>query len=638
MATTQVTLNKAVNSNPFAGMRATRTLFQSLTKADSINDVLLNEAYAECDTHEKKELFWSLAFAVGDITSRQHNIFHGKTKDNGGNSNREGFAKILRWTWKNHRNQFVQFLHQHLFEEFTCFDHLLVNRVQTSKNNVVAVKTVFDDPEYRKTIVNYLAMVIRGKDSSAKMSLAKFLSLPRLAPRKGHKKMLDETKQLMSYKIQVLKALSDEMGWDYKVNGSYINFKGYREWRKELIQNLESVLFSTGRIKGFDKETFFKWLEALPAQARFRVKNRVLYSEVVVFDLETGGLSKENYETNAEDIKPTKISKYPQLKEWYLEWEKHKENKQKEQRVLEEKVRQGQASDADKIRLEKVKKAAKVNVGATSFADIYQDIKCDNIDELKVESFLNKVNLPYNSLVIIDSSGSMKGEAFNLATFLAAVCLYKNPDDAGRNLLGMFDEDSRWYGCIDKEVALAPNSIYRMTGMVNRVAPRPFIDPMKSFIENYTDFKKFVYTEGPRCACTHISQIPEGLHDAVRRDPSLLDTLKNFPIWTIISDYEWNNMRTPAESMKQFMDKCEEYFGYRPFIVAIDANRNCIYGRGDTNEDLYTIENVIYIPDNPGLIEQFLVNFKDMDTYDAYAPLQSMYRSNRYELIRQNVI
>lgn len=38
---------------------------------------------------------------------------------------------------------------------------------------------------------------------------------------------------------------------------------------------------------------------------------------------------------------------------------------------------------------------------------------------------MTKVNLPYNSLVIIDDSDSMGGSPFNFATFLASVCLCK---------------------------------------------------------------------------------------------------------------------------------------------------------------------------------------------------------------------
>jgi hypothetical protein len=50
------------------------------------------------------------------------------------------------------------------------------------------------------------------------------------------------------------------------------------------------------------------------------------------------------------------------------------------------------------------------------------------------------------------------------------------------------------------------------------------------------------------------------------------------------------------------------------------------------------IDNLIYIPSNPAQIEQFLTNFKDMDVFDVYTPLQSLHRSNRYELIRVNTL
>lgn len=53
----------------------------------------------------------------------------------------------------------------------------------------------------------------------------------------------------------------------------------------------------------------------------------------------------------------------------------------------------------------------------------------NNIDSLSVESFVqNKVNLPYNNLIIIDESGLMQGKPFNFACFLAAVLLNRCKD------------------------------------------------------------------------------------------------------------------------------------------------------------------------------------------------------------------
>ena len=85
------------------------------------------------------------------------------------------------------------------------------------------------------------------------------------------------------------------------------------------------------------------------------------------------------------------------------------------------------------------------------------------------------------------------------------------------------------------------------------------------------------------------------------------------------------------------MRKCQRYFGFKPYIVAIDVysgwgSRTASIGRFEG------IENMIYIPANIAQIEQFLTNFKDMDIMDIYTPLQSLFRSNRYDIVRENVI
>ena len=124
--------------------------------------------------------------------------------------------------------------------------------------------------------------------------------------------MLPQTKELMKAKAKFLEELSKRMNWPYKIEGNILNFKGYREWRKEYNSTLESVLFSTGKIKDFDEIQFLEWLDRIPAQARFRVRNRIMFEKEGTF-------------------------KYPKLKEWYEKWEKYKEEKQAEQRVLKRK-------------------------------------------------------------------------------------------------------------------------------------------------------------------------------------------------------------------------------------------------------------------------------------------------------------
>jgi hypothetical protein len=603
----EVKLNKS-NNNPFYGLRNCLKLFQCV--GGTITTSLLDDCWNEVkDSKEQRQMFFSILFSVGDITARQHNIFKGVKKDSGGNANRAGFYVIFDWLRVNHRDQFIQFLNQGLFNEYTCFDLLFRSRIKTKGAKVLAVYDIFADTWYRDKLVEFVYGVINGTNPFNKMLVAKFLTIPRLSKRAGHKQMLPQTKQVMEHKTAFLIELSKLMGWEYSVEGVYANFKGYREWRKEYNGTLESVLFSTGKIKEFDQTQFITWLDKLPSQARFRVRNRVAYSRC------------------AEDT-----LKWPNLYTWYLEWEKYKEQKQAEQRVLEEKVRQGQASTEDVEKLQKVKKQAKVNVGATNFNELYDQIMRGNIDTLKLESFIqNKVNLPYNSLVIIDDSGSMSGAPFSFATFLAAVCLIKNPDDDGRNLLGFFGRSTRWFSYMDKEASDSPNSIMRRAA--TKSVPKPFVDPTKSFMENYKNINSFCQaTFGS--GWTDISTLIRSIKEALISMPQLVDALKSYPVWTIISDGEWNNLYSPEASVNDLLRQCESVLGFRPYIVAIDVTRN-----DRVNAERFSgIDNLMYIPSNPAQIEQLLTNFKDMDVFDVYTPLQSIYRSNRYELVRENTL
>lgn len=605
----EVKLNKS-NSNPFYGLRNCLKLFECV--GGTITEPLLDACWNEVkDNKEHRQLFFSILFSVGDITARQHNIFRGIKKDSGGNANRGGFYLIFDWLRANHKDQFIKFLNAGLFNEYTCFDLLFRSRIQTKGAKVLKVYDIFGDTWYREQLVKFVYSVINGTNPFNKMLVAKFLTIPRLSKRAGHKQMLPQTKAVMEHKTAFLVELSKLMGWEYYVKGVYANFKGYREWRKEYNGTLESVLFSTGKIKEFTKTQFLDWFDKLPSQARFRVKNRILYSKV----------------------KDTETLKWDKYVPWVKEWEEYKEKKQAEQRVLEEKVRQGQASAKDVEKLEKVKKQAKVNVGATSFNELYDQIMNGRVDGLKLEAFIqNKVNLPYNNLVIIDDSGSMSGRPFAFASFLAAVCLVKNPDDDGRNLVGLFGRDTRWFSYIDKETPNSRNSILRR-GSVATTVHKPFVDPTKSFMENYKQISSFLQATFYG-GWTDISTLIRSIKQALTGMPQLADAFKAYPVWTIISDGEWNNLPSPEASVNDLLRQCEQVLGFRPYIVAIDVTRN-----DRVNAERFSgIDNLMYIPSNPAQIEQLLTNFKDMDVFDVYTPLQSIFRSNRYELVRENTL
>ena len=95
-----------------------------------------------------------------------------------------------------------------------------------------------------------------------------------------------------------------------------------------------------------------------------------------------------------------------------------------------------------------------------------------------------------------------------------------------------------------------------------------------------------------------------------------------------------NSSWNARESMLEFQNDCRRILGYIPFVVMIEIYR---YGNPKASH-FEGIENMMYIPGNPAQIEQFLTNFKDIDILDVYTPLLSLYRSNRYELVRANTL
>lgn len=612
----EIKLNKSSDSL-FYGMRNCLNLLQNGGKgivSESQLDSCLQEAKR---SKEAKEMFYSLLFSIGDITARQHNIFKKNKVDSGGNAQRDSFFTIVSWLKKKEYPQFKKFLFANLFNEYTSFDILLANRVQTTKKKttITRVLNMLDgSPTVIDDLAEFITRIIKGSNPVDKYFVAKFLTRPRLSVRKDHKKMLPATKLIMKSREAFIKLVSEKANLPFSVKKGYIDFFGYYNWRKPYNGELESVLFSTGKINEFDKQEFLGWLEKLPSSARFRVRCRLL--------------SDEN------QPKGTKWGKMPQ---WFLEWEAFKFQKQAEQRVLEEKVRQGSATKDDQTELVKIEKEAKVTVGAVNFQDMFKDIITGSIDKVKVQPFLDKVNLPYNTLTFIDDSGSMantvhkdyKFSAFDMACFIATITLLKNPDDDGRSLLGFFSKSTRLYNVMTSKSERVNKLV---TAKVVSTRRKNIVDPTLHFLDNLKEVRLFA--ESVRTGNgTNISSIPDYLAKQVKEDPEILEQLMAFPVWTIVSDGNWNNMISPEASMNDFMRRCENFLGFKPFVIAIDVSYHSA-----SIERFSGIENFMYLPPNPAQIEQFLMNFKDIDVMDVYTPLQSIYRSNRYELVRKNVL
>ena len=255
----------------------------------------------------------------------------------------------------------------------------------------------------------------------------------------------------------------------------------------------------------------------------------------------------------------------------------------------------------------------------------------NNIDSLSVESFVqNKVNLPYNNLIIIDESGSMQGKPFNFACFLAAVLLVKNPDDDGRNLIGMFANNARFLTSITQQVT-SKNSLVRNSTV--KVTSQPFVDPKLSFMDNYRRIHSYLTAEF-KSGGTYFNTIPHLIQEIAKEDPTVIDYLKQYPVWTIVSDGDLCGSINSGNALRDFFRVCERTIGFEPFLIFIDvhtwSSKRTLRWKG--------IDNVIHIVNDPNKIETILTNFKDLQIFDIYTPLQSIHASNRYDPIKQNII
>jgi hypothetical protein len=608
MQVEKVTL-KNKQENPFNGMQHCLQLYQNSDKY--ISEQMIQSAFKEADTKEKREMFYSLLFSIGDITAREHKIFKNNKVDTGGTAARQNFIIVLKWMKKNAPQQYIKFLFSNLFNEYTNFDNLIGMRVKTQKGKKKITEVIDMTEGVEQQVAEYIAKIIRSGDDFDKHLVAKFLTRPRTSKRKN--KLQDLTKTNHRKKADFIRMVSNLVEWEYVDHGKWTEYTGFYQWRKKYNEDLESVVFSTKRILDFDREQFINWLNKLPSDARFRVRRRLL---------DGSDKPKDKWPKN--------------FSQWFLEWEKSKDVAQQEQRVLEEKVRQNLATEDDMIKLEKVKKEAKVTTGAVNFKDMFTSILNGTVDKVKLQPFLDKVNLPFNNLVIVDDSGSMQSSyggingftPFEFAAFMATICLMKNPTDEGRQLMGMFSEKARFFTYVD-ERGVALN---RFSAMNKERINEPLFDPEKHFLENLERIQQFMRAKQTGNG-TNISSVPDSLNEWVNSGDRAknLELLMAFPAWTFISDGNFNNRYNSTTSMLDFMSKCEKYFGFRPFVILIDV----AYNTASDIRNFEGIENVLMVQPNPSQIEQLLTNFKDIEIADVYQSLWGLHKSNRYELIRK---
>lgn len=606
------------SGNPFVGMEKTLEAFQNASKGMKVN---FRDLISEAKTSEQAALVFSLLFSVGDITAREHNIFAGNKVDSGGHAQRETFRSLIKDMWayvvRAGLNQ-LRFLE--LVAEYTHIENVIGLRLRTDRKTG-RILEIINMPEIygREAVVEFLAKYYNGTNFQ-KYLVAKYLTLPKTGR--------TQSRELQLTKRMLIKAFSDRVKLDYEVKKNYINFLGYRAWRKRYNKDLESVMFSTGKVLDFTQDDFLKWMEHLPAQARFRVKTKLMNK--------AGEPKKE---------------KYTELVAWFKTFENFKLQKQEEKRVIENALKQKQSggivrgtaqSLSDKSEeelkdmLAEVTKEAKVTTGGINFQKLLTEVITGTVDKTKIDPFLDKINLPYNTLVFVDDSGSMRTRYGSrnypytpreLGAFLATVCLLKNPDEEAKSLIGLFSNTCRFFGNIQAQAESAPNSLLR-NGDIKRVS-KPLLNSEESFLANYHGLQSFLNANSTGNG-TRVDSVARSIINWVDQNPHVIDQLSNYPVWTFISDGNFNNLGSASASLGALFKLMEFRVGFKPYVLLIDVARTT--SQKITN--FVGLDNVMMVPPSPANIELFLTNFKDMDAYDVYTPLLSLSRSNRYAPVR----
>ena len=624
----QVKMQQKIAENPFYGKPAMKQLLNqgkacsSKSSMDSMLDAAWNEAK---DNKDLREGFFIICFSIGEITNRQHNLFGKQKVDNGGNAARPQFMWIMSWLRKNNPAQYYKFMFARIINEFVSFFVILACQVRTVKgkksidNLNTQTYSALIDHDLDK-VAEFISGIILKGSIIDKMMLAKWLVLPRFSKRQkidrnkeksGQRDLQEPTKSLMGLKQELLVRLSTILKWEMIQHPNNIEFKGFKAWKKEYNQDLESVLFSTQKIKELDKEQFFNLLNSCPAGARYRIQRRLVDKD---------GNSKGKW-VNNQNV---------DLAIWFKEWEKFKETKQAEERVLTEKVRQGTSSEEDKAKLKDVAKAAKVNVGGSSLFDQISKLAKGKADITLLHSMLNQIKFEVPVMVIADNSGSMGGLPTFIARLLATVAMLKNPSEDLDNLLITFGSDCKII-TDNTKVDIRKNR-FITSGYTTTV--ERLIDRTKDFQWNFNSIAPFINAND---GSTNFDSVAKRFAQWIESEPELkqhrMEQLQQYPVIVVVSDGDLNNRHTAVASMAEFQNTMSHY-GWNGVTVVWNVHTS------QTSRDEFEgIQNVIhYFGYNLGIINQIFTNIHDLDVIDVYTELKSLWLSNRYAPIKNHTL
>lgn len=657
----QLTSLKAVSENPFYKMTSSLRLLQELPKADddnvtrSVVQGFLTSAWAECkDSKEKRQLFNTILFSLGDISNRSHNIYQKsgiKDIENGGSSKRRTFALCLEWLVNTNPEQFYAFLP--IIGEYYNLDGTMLYELRTDRFKG-SLKEILHIPVDIDRITRFIAHTLKDSRTTEndKFLWAKWLPhVPTgdrtrkyimtdknikafqkgnadlkigdtVVARKGKKQhTLDKDQWIKNF----IYALSKYLDWEVIKHKNNTEYKGYADFKKAYLGLTEAHLFSSKKICEFDKIQFFEWIDKQPSGARFAVQRRIVEKDKV------GKLSARNkWLTNKGD----------DLGMWYLEWTKSKERAQEVMRNLTPEAKKELAPKE----LKALEKEAKVNTGAETILDIIAKLLGNKSDmanvDLMAHSLLEKVKMEVPALVIGDVSGSMssvsvthKGIRFtaqHICQLIVTIFLLKNPDEELADMFIRFDDHAEVICTGQKAIAAGQN---RFMGTSSKVV-EVLVDKTKKFSENLNNVSQYIISRGS----TNFSSVSTALKAWVDIEPSLSsqrkEQINKYPVIVCVGDGCFNSSETPAASLLDFKRNMLQWFGWDGVVVIWDVHQQDL----QTNK-FENVDNVIYYGGcNIGILTSLFTKLSDIEPIDVYTVLNSFSKMNRYLPVRDLTI
>ena len=218
---------------------------------------------------------------------------------------------------------------------------------------------------------------------------------------------------------------------------------------------------------------------------------------------------------------------------------------------------------------------------------------------------------------------------FQLARLFATIAMLKNPSAELDDLLVCFGGNCEIY--TDGSVGTDKPNKY-LTGVSSKV--HKLVDRTKSFSENYQNLSKFINSD---MGGTSFDTVAKKIKQWIESDSTLkthrIEQLQQYPVFLVVSDGDMNSSNTAAQSLMDFRGVLGQY-GWDGVVVVWDVNT----GIKESNKFANVPNTLHFCGWNLAVVNQIFTKIHDLDVIDTYLPLKTIWESNRYEMVRKNVI